>query len=89
MKSRNLTLKDPFIYESIIEMKIELNFYFHTSLWCLKRFEAPQRSVKIKILLNFFTLAGIGTLRVKVKVQNRQKFVLQIQKHKISCCRSG
>ena len=32
--------------------KIKLNFYFHTSLWCLKR-EAPQRSVKIKIQLNF------------------------------------
>ena len=31
-----LTLKDPFIYESCIEIKIELNFYFHTSLWCLK-----------------------------------------------------
>ena len=32
-----LTLKDPFISESCIEIKIELNFYFHT-LWCLKRF---------------------------------------------------
>ena len=30
-----LTLKDPFISESCIEI-IELNFYFHTSLWCLK-----------------------------------------------------
>ena len=41
--------------------KINLNFYFHTSLWYLKRFyeglkglhkkpfEAPQKSVKIKI----------------------------------------
>ena len=41
--------------------KINLNFYFHTSLWCLKKFyeglkapqgtafETPQRSVKIKI----------------------------------------
>ena len=40
--------------------KIKLNFYFHTSLWYFKRFyepfkafikpfEAPQRSVKIKI----------------------------------------
>ena len=36
--------------------KIKLNYYFQTSLWCLKRFyevikplEAPQRSVKIKI----------------------------------------
>ena len=53
-----LTLKDPLISESCTEMKIESNFYFHTSLWCLKRFtfkafikpfEVPQRSVKIKI----------------------------------------
>ena len=29
-----------------IKIKINLNFYFHTSL---KPFEAPQRSVKIKI----------------------------------------
>ena len=36
--------------------KIKLNFYFHTSLWCLKAFKAfikpfktPQRSVKINI----------------------------------------
>ena len=34
----NLTLKDPFISESCVEIKIELNFYFHTFLWCLKRF---------------------------------------------------
>ena len=33
-----LTLKDLFISESCIEIKIELNFYFRTSLWCLKRF---------------------------------------------------
>ena len=32
----------------------------------IKPFEAPQRSVKIKIELNFFTLSGIGTLRVKI-----------------------
>ena len=53
-----LTVKDPFISESCIEIKIELDFYFHTSSWCLKSFheglfikpfEAPQRSVKIKI----------------------------------------
>ena len=33
--------------------KIELNFYFRTSLWCLKRFlkhfEAPLENVKMKI----------------------------------------
>ena len=50
--------------ENCTEIKIKLNFYFHTSLWCwkcfikaffikvfkalLKPFEAPQRSVKIK-----------------------------------------
>ena len=28
----NLILKDPIISESCIEIKIELNFYFHTSL---------------------------------------------------------
>ena len=45
--------------------KINLNFYFHTSFRCLKRFyekkglkpfEASQRSVKIKILVNFYLL---------------------------------
>ena len=33
-----LTLPIPCISESYIEIKIKLNFYFHTSLWCLKRF---------------------------------------------------
>ena len=37
-KTPQLILKDPFISESCIEIRIELNFYFHTSLWCLKRF---------------------------------------------------
>ena len=36
--SCKLTLKDPLIFESCIEIKIKLTFYFHTSLWCLKRF---------------------------------------------------
>ena len=66
-----LTLPAPCISESCIEIKIKLNFFFHTSLWCLKKFyeglkdfkslkafikhfEAPQRSVKIKIQLNFY-----------------------------------
>ena len=50
----------PVYSESCIDAKIKFNFYFHTSLWCLKRFyeglealikpfEVPQRSVKIKI----------------------------------------
>ena len=55
----HLTLPTPCISESCIKIKINLNFYFHTSLRCLKRFyeglkglkpfEAPQRRVKIKI----------------------------------------
>ena len=49
-----LTLKDLFISESCIEIKIKLNFYFHTSLWCLKRFYEG------------LTLSGIVTLRVKL-----------------------
>ena len=34
----NLTLPTLRIFESCIEIKINLNFFFHTSLWCLKRF---------------------------------------------------
>ena len=48
-----LTFPAPYISESCIKIKINLNFYFDTSLWSLKRFheafEAPQKSVKIKI----------------------------------------
>ena len=45
-----LTLKDPSISESCIEIKIKINSYFHTSFCgASKPFEAPQRSVKIKI----------------------------------------
>ena len=55
-----LTLPVPSISEKGIEIKIKLNLYFHTSLWCLKGFmkalkafiepfEAPQWNVKIKI----------------------------------------
>ena len=34
----DLTLNVPCISESCVEIKINLNFYFHASLWCLKRF---------------------------------------------------
>ena len=37
-----LTRNNPCISKSCIEIKIKLNFYFHTSLWCLKSFyEGP------------------------------------------------
>ena len=35
---KTVTLNVPCISESCIEIKINLNFYFHTPLWCLKRF---------------------------------------------------
>ena len=70
-----LTLSALCISESCIKTKINLNIYFHTSLWCLKRFykaskafmkpfEATQRKMKIEIESNFLSLSGIGTGRV-------------------------
>ena len=38
LTKRPFTLPTPCISESCIEIKINLNFYFHTSLRCLKRF---------------------------------------------------
>ena len=58
--TNSLSLKDPFISESCIEIKIELNFYFHTSLWCLKRFYEGLKGLK-----GLFTLSGIGPLKLK------------------------
>ena len=55
-----LALPASYISENYFKIKINLNFYFRTSLWCLRRFygglkdlhktfEAPQRSPKVKI----------------------------------------
>ena len=71
-----LTLPAPCILESRSKIKINLNFYFPTSLWCLKRFyegikaffEAPQRSVKIKLWVIFFSSPGIGVGKVKINL---------------------
>ena len=61
-KSNNhLTFCTPCISESCIKIEINLNLYFHISLWCItkgftkafkafiKPFEAPQRCVKVKV----------------------------------------
>ena len=64
-----LTLNVLCISESYIEIKINLIFYFHASLWCSKCFmEAPQKSVKIKIWLNFFSSSGIRTSEVLILI---------------------
>ena len=38
--SNLLTLPAPYISESYIKININLNFYFHTSLWCLKLYNS-------------------------------------------------
>ena len=43
--------------------KNDLNFYFRTSLWCFKNFEASHRSVKIKIRVNFYFNATFWNAR--------------------------
>ena len=86
--------------------KIKLNFYFHASLWCRKRFEAfkafikpfeaPQRSVKIKINLIFISIhisEMHGTLKVNAtwttSVHCYKKTVLLALTLKIKLSRIG
>ena len=38
IQTSTLTLPVTCIFQSCIEIKIKLNFYFHNSLWCLKSF---------------------------------------------------
>ena len=38
----------PFPPESCIKLKINLNFYFHTSLWCLKGLQKIFRGIAKK-----------------------------------------
>ena len=82
-----LTFPVPCIIESCIEIKIKLNFYFHTSLGAsksfrkafkafIKPFEAPQRSEKIKIWIDFLSSFGTGTGRVnnsKINIYSLKK----------------
>ena len=69
-----LTSNVLYISESCIEIKIKLNFNFHTSLWCLKRFcegrhktfRDTTKKCENKNVTSFFSSPGIGTGRVKV-----------------------
>ena len=77
-----LTLSAPYISESYIKIKINLNCYFQTSLWCLKRFYEGLKDLEdflkallkalLKILLKalkiFFSSSGIGAQRFNVRV---------------------
>ena len=48
----HLILPAPCISENCIEIKIKLNFYLYTSLWCLERF---YEDLKIKLNCYFHT----------------------------------
>ena len=72
-----LTLPSPCISEGCIKIKINLNFYFQTSFWCLRRLYegfyglhktvgGTTRSVEIKVLVNFLCSFQIGTGKVKL-----------------------
>ena len=74
-KIYSLTFPALCISENCFKIKINWNFHFHTSLWCLRRFyeglmtfakpfEAPQRSMEIKILVHFLSSSRVGTERI-------------------------
>ena len=94
----NLTLPAPCISESCIKIKTNWNFYFNFSWWYLKRFmkalkafikpfQAPQRSAKIKISVNFFPLSGIGAggvnLYFNLRFQWRVIFAIVIRCYRL------
>ena len=61
----------------MLKWEINLHFYFHASLWCLKMFikvvkaltkpfEAPQKRLKRKIHVDFLSSSGVGMRRVTI-----------------------
>ena len=71
-------VKDPSRPNAGRREKINLKFYFHTSLWCLKRFyegfkgfrktfRGTTKKCKNKNLTYFFSSSGIGMRRVNLK----------------------
>ena len=75
-----LILPVPNISESCTEIKIKLNVYFDTSLWCLKRFNeglkglhktfwsTTKKCENKNLTYYFFYSSGIGTGRVKWEI---------------------
>ena len=61
------------------EKKMKLNFYFYTSLWCLKRFHKPFSATTKKYKNKKFNLIQLsemhGTLRVKQMWVSGLKFL--------------
>ena len=85
--SSHLTRPILYISENCIEIKFNLDFLFHTSSWCRKRFYQGLKGLH-KIFwgttkkceyenLSFVFLSGIGTGRVK---QKKLQLVLRTKK---------
>ena len=66
----NFTLNVPCISESCIEIKIKLNFYFHTSLWCLKKrfYEGLKGVWKYKFNLIFSLRSRLGREGLRLRI---------------------
>ena len=47
--------------------KINLNFYFHTSLWCLRRFYEGLKGLQFLFYYNFLKCTGQEGLKTKKK----------------------
>ena len=78
----NLNPLVPGISETCIEIKIRLNFYFHTSLWCLKKFCE-------KCNLIFFFRPGLGgegldTFQIIIGMCNRKQITPKFRNVKIT-----
>ena len=65
------------ISESCIEIKIMLNFYFHTSLWCLKRFYEGLKGLKEFLFVGDWDGKGYGKLKLQRSIQGSYKHLRQ------------
>ena len=74
--SLSLPFDVPCISESCVKIKIKLNFYFHTSFWCLKGFHktfgGTTKKCENKNITYFFSSSGIGTTG---RVKNQKKIL--------------
>ena len=73
----SLTVPVPCISESCVKIKINLNFYFHTSLWCLKRFYEGFNSLLIKQIFNFPRSISLAIVILTQTGQHSRKMIFK------------
>ena len=78
-----LTLPAPCISESYFKIKTNLNFYFRTSLWCVKWWQVWDTTKKCENKNLIFSLrpSGIGTGRVRLISLQKQIVVVRNKWH--------